>query len=144
MPTPPFTYHRIATGRTSPSPSRSASSIISWSSWEVWKITRWSRLNWGWPSHLKQESLPVVQHEAVAEVSRMGTLRRSWLLWIMDDRAKTLTNCPIVDLTNWLFDLLTDWLTKYLTDELTNWLIDQLTNWLTDSLTTWPTSELTN
>ena len=55
--------------------------------------------------------VPVVPHEAVAEVSRIGHYRRDWLLWVTDGRAKTLM----------------DW-----TVQVSRWLIDELTNWLID------------
>ena len=41
----------------------------------------------------------VLPHEAVAEVSIIGNVRRDWLLWITDDKAKTLTLCPTFELT---------------------------------------------
>ena len=55
--------------------------------------------------------LPVVPHKAAAEVSRIGHYRRDWLLWVTDDRAKTLMD-RTVQVSRWLID------------ELTNWLID--------------------
>ena len=93
--------------------------------------------------------LPVVPHKAAAEVSRIGHYRGDWLLWVTDDRAKTLMDRTVQvsrwlidELTNWL--IITNWLTvllinwlKCLTDKhaLSNWLIDQLSNWLSDELT---------
>ena len=50
-----------------------------------------------------------------SSTARGGGDRRDWLLWITDDKAKRLTNCPTVQLSNWS-DELTNWLTYWRTD----------------------------
>ena len=59
--------------------------------------------------------LPVVPHKAVAEVSKIGTYRRGWLLWIADGRAKPLMDRQVVEVSSLsLFLSLFLWLPTYL------------------------------
>ena len=55
-----------------------------------------AKLQWttDWPA--KQETVPVVPHQAVAEVSKQEACRRAWLLWITDGRANPLMDWQVV------------------------------------------------
>ena len=46
------------------------------------------------------DTLPVVPQKAVAEVSRIETYRRGWLLWITDGRAKPLMDRKVIDVSS--------------------------------------------
>ena len=45
-------------------------------------------------------SLPVVPHKAVAEVSKIGTYRRGWLLWIRDGKANPLMDRKVLEVSS--------------------------------------------
>ena len=66
---------------------------------------------------IPEVDIPVVPHEAVVEVSRIGNAKKRLVAGNTEDKAK---DWQTVQLTNWL------------TDHLTNWLIDLLTDWLID------------
>ena len=57
--------------------------------------------------------LPVVPHKAVAEVSKIETYRRGWLLWIRDGRANPLMDRKVLEVSSLSLSF-SDYLPTYL------------------------------